>query len=139
MSLQLTPSGIVGRLAGRCIATVLVAGSFTGTLSAHAEPVAAAPTYAVAMVLEAGGEKSAPRVLAKAGEQFAVASGDWRVEMTVRQSKTSDDVWLTGKVFKGSKVISAPTLMAHVNENVVIKVGENSDPFSLSMVVSAQP
>jgi hypothetical protein len=48
-------------------------------------------------------------------------------------------VWLTGKVFKGSKVISAPTLMAHVNENVVIKVGENSDPFSLSMVVSAQP
>jgi hypothetical protein len=95
--------------------------------------------YAVAMALEAGGEKSAPRVLAKAGEQFAVASGDWRVEMTVRQGKTSADVWLAGKVFKGSNVVSAPTLMAHVNEKAVIKVGESSDPFSLSMVVSPQP
>lgn len=51
MSLQLSRSGIVRQLAGRCIATVLVAGSFTGALSAHAELVNAAPTYAVAMAL----------------------------------------------------------------------------------------
>ena len=139
MSLQLSPAEIVRRLAGRCIAIVLVAGSFTGALSAHAEPVTAAPTYAVAMALEAGGEKSAPRVLAKAGEQFAIDSGDWRVEMTVRQGKTPTDVWLAGKVLKGSNVVSTPTLMAHVNEKAVIKVGDSSDPFSLSMVVSPQP
>jgi hypothetical protein len=139
MHLQLTPSGFVRRFAGRCIATVLVASSITGGLSAHAEPVTTTPTYAVAMALEAGGEKSAPRVLAKAGEQFAVASGEWRIEMTVRQGKTPADVWLAGKVFKGSTVVSAPTLMAHVNEQAMIKVGESSDPFSLAMVVSPQP
>jgi len=139
MHLQLTPSGIVHRFAGRCIATVLVAASITGSFSAHAEPATTTPTYAVAMALESRGEKSAPRILAKAGEQFAVASGDWRVEITVRQGKTPADVWLTGKVFKGSAVVSAPTLMAHVNEQAVIKVSEGSGPFSLAMVVSPQP
>lgn len=139
MSLQLAPSGMVRRLAGRYIAAVLVAGSFTPVLGAHAEPVAATPTYAVAMALEAGGEKSAPQVLAKAGEQFAVASGDWRVEMTMRQGKTPADVWLAGRIFKGANVVSAPTLMAHVNEKAAIKVGGSDDPFSLSMVVSPQP
>jgi hypothetical protein len=139
MSMQLFPSGIVRRFAGLGIATVLVASSFTAALSAHAEEVAATPLYAVSMALEAGGEKSSPRVLAKAGEQFAVASGDWRIEMTVRQGKTSADVWLTSKVFKGPSVVSAPTLMAHLNEKAAIKVGDSSDPFSLSMVVSPQP
>lgn len=59
--------------------------------------------------------------------------------MTVHQGKTPGDVRLVSKVFKGSNVVSAPTLMAHVNEKAVIKVGDNSDPFSLSMVVSPQP
>ena len=59
--------------------------------------------------------------------------------MTVRQGKTPADVWLAGKVFKGSAVVSAPTLMANVNEQSVIKVGESSDLFSLAMVVSPQP
>ncbi|WP_156140828.1 hypothetical protein [Sporocytophaga myxococcoides] len=137
MSLQLSPNGIVRRFAGRCVATVL-AGSFIYALSAHAEPVTAAPEYAVAMALEAGGEKSEHHVMAKAGEQFSIASGDWRVEMTVRQGNTPIDVWMAGKVFKGSNVVSAPKMLAHVNEKAVIKVGDSSDPFSLSMVVSPQ-
>lgn len=139
MRSQLSPSGIVRRLAGRCIATVMVAGVFTGASGAYAEPMKAAPMYSVAMALDAGGAQSAPRIVTKAGEQFAVASGDWRVEMTVRQGKTPADVLLAGKVFKGSTVVSAPTLMAHINEKAVIKVSDSSDPFSLSMVVSAQP
>lgn len=139
MNLQLFRFGIARQVAGHCIAIVLVAGFFTGALSAHAELVDAAPTYAVAMALEAGGQKSAPRVVAKAGEKFSVASGGWRVEMTVHQGKTPAYVWLASKVFKGSNVVSAPTLMAHVNEKAVIKVGDSSDPFSLSMVVSPQP
>jgi hypothetical protein len=139
MSMQLFPSGIVRRFAGLGIATALVASSFTSALSAHAEEVTATPLYAVSMALEAGGEKSSPRVLAKAGEQFAVASGEWRIEMTVRQGKTPADVWLTSKVFKGSNVVSVPNLMAHLNEKAAIKVGDSNDPFSLSMVVSQQP
>lgn len=137
MRLQLFPSGIVRRLAGRCIATVMVAGIFTGASSTHAEPMSATPMYAVAMALEAGGKQSAPRIVTKAGEPFAVASGDWRVEMTVRQRKTPADVLLAGKVLKGSTVISAPTRMVHINEKAVIKVSDSSGPLSLSMIVSA--
>jgi hypothetical protein len=85
MSMQLFTSKIVRRFARLGIATALIASSFTGALSAHAEEVTATPLYAVSMALEAGGEKSSPRVLAKAGEQFAVASGEWRIEMTVRR------------------------------------------------------
>jgi bla regulator protein BlaR1 len=93
----------------------------------------------VSMALEAGGEKSTPRVLAKAGEQFAVASGNWRVEMTVRPGETPADVWVSSKVFKDSTLVSSPALMAHVNEKAVIKVGDNSDAFSLATTVSVQP
>lgn len=124
MRLQLSPSGIVRRLAVRCIATVMVAGVFAGASGAYAEPMNAVPMYSVAMALETGGAQSAPRVVTKAGEQFAVASDDWRVEMTVSQGKTPAEVLLAGKVFKGS---------------TVIKVSDGSDPFSLSMLVSAQP
>ena len=58
MNLQPTPSGTVRRLAGRCIATLLVAGAIAGTLGARAEPAASAPSYAVALALEAGGARS---------------------------------------------------------------------------------
>lgn len=140
MSLQqLTESGTVRRLAWRCVVSLLTVGAIAGTLSARAEEVAAAPLYAVAMTHDVNGEQSAPRVLAKAGEKFAVASGEWRVEMTVRQAQTFGDVWLAGKLFKGSEVVSAPTLLAHLNKKATIKVGDSSTPFALSMIVSPQP
>jgi len=75
-------------------------------------------------------------VLAKVGEQFAASSGEWRLEMTVRQSMTPGDVWLAGKVLKGNTIVSAPTLLAHLNEKATIKVGDSSNPFTLSMIVS---
>jgi beta-lactamase regulating signal transducer with metallopeptidase domain len=139
MSLQLSPSGTIRRLAGRGILALLAAGAFAGTLSAHAEQSAAAPSYAVAMTMDAGGEQSAPRVLTRAGEKFAVASGGWRLEMMVRPAQKPDEVWLTGKVLKGGDVISAPTLLARLNEKATIKVGDADQPFTLSMVVSPQP
>lgn len=140
MRLQPPPSVTVRRLAGHCIVALLAAGAIAGTPGAQAEQAEqAAPVYAVQMALEAGGEKSAPRVLVKAGEQFAVASGDWRIEMTVRQAKTSGDVWLAGKVFKGANIVSAPTLLAHLNEKAVIKVGDGDTPFTLSMTATPQP
>jgi bla regulator protein BlaR1 len=139
MHIQLYTCGTVRRFATRSIGTILVAGYITGAISAHAEPVATTSTYMVSMALEAGGEKSTPRVLAKAGEQFAVASGNWRVEMTVRPGETPADVWVSSKVFKDSTLVSSPALMAHVNEKAVIKVGDNSDAFSLATTVSVQP
>jgi beta-lactamase regulating signal transducer with metallopeptidase domain len=139
MSLQPTPSGTVRRLAGRCIAALLVAGAIAGTLGARAEPAASAPSYGVAMTLEAGGERAAPRVLARAGEQFAVASGVWRVEMTVREVQMPGTVWVTSRILKGTDVVSAPTLLARVNEQATIKAGDADAAVTLSMVVTPQP
>ena len=139
MSLQSTPSGTVRRLAGRCIAALLVAGAIAGTLGARAEPAASAPSYAVALALEAGGERSAPRVLARAGEPFAVASGAWRVEMTVREAPTPGTVWVTSRILKGSDVVSAPTLLARLNEQATIKAGGTDAAVTLSLVVTPQP
>ncbi|MBB6132854.1 hypothetical protein HD842_000965 [Massilia aurea] len=139
MHMQPSTSGTLRRVGTRSIAAILVAGSITGAICANAEPVAPTPTYMVSMALEADGEKSIPRVLAKAGEQFAVASGNWRVEMTVRPGETLTDVWVSSKIFKDSTLISTPTLAAHVNEKAVIKVGDGSDAFSLATTVSPQP
>ncbi len=136
MSLQLTPSGTVRHLVGRCIVALLAVGAIAGTLSARAEQAASAPAYSVEMALDAGGEQSTPRVLAKAGEKFAVASGKWRIEITVRQAQTPGDVWLSGKLFNGTDVVSAPTLLARLNEMATIKVGDGNKPFTLSMIVS---
>ncbi len=91
------------------------------------------------MTIDAGGEHSAPRVLARGGEQFAVASGAWRIEMTVRAAKTAGDVWIVSKVYKDGAVVGAPNLLARLDGPVGVKVGSNVDPFALSMVVTQQP
>jgi beta-lactamase regulating signal transducer with metallopeptidase domain len=139
MSLQLTPSGAVRRLVGRCIVALLAAGAIAGTLGARAEQAASAPSYLVQMALDAGGERSAPRILARAGEQFAVASGGWRLEMTVREAQAAGTVWLAGKIFKGNDVVSAPTLLARLDDKTTIKVGAGNDAVVLSLTVSPQP
>jgi hypothetical protein len=59
--------------------------------------------------------------------------------MTVRPAQKPDEVWLTGKVLKDGDVISAPTLLARLNEKATIKVGDAGRAFALSMVVSPQP
>ena len=139
MSLQLSPSGTVRRLAGRCIVALLATGAIAGTLGARAEQAARAPSYLVDMVLDAGGTRSAPRVLAKAGEPFAVAAGEWRLEMTVREAQASGSVWLAGKLFKGADVVSAPTLLARLDEQATIKTGDGDAAVTLSMTVSPRP
>lgn len=137
MQLQTTVPALSRRIVGRCLVGVLAAGAVFGTLAARAEP--AAPTYSIAMTIDAGGEHSSPRVLAKGGEQFAVATGPWRVEMTVRAAKTAGDIWVVGKVYKDGAVLSAPTLLARLDGPVGVKIGSNVDPFGLSMVVTQQP
>jgi hypothetical protein len=70
--------------------------------------------------------------VARAGEQFAVAADDWRIEMTVREAKTPGEVWLTGRILKGTSIVSAPTLLARVNEKATVQAGD----VTLSMTVS---
>ena len=136
MQVRPTLPATVRRLAGRCAIALLTVATAAGV---HADEAAAVPSYAVAMTVDAHGEKSAPRVLAKAGEPFAVASGGWRVEMTVRQVEASDDVWVSGRILKGGDVVSAPTVRARLNEAATVKVGDGSDPFTLSLLVARQP
>ena len=135
MSLQLSPPGTIRRRVGRCIIALLATGAVAATLGARAEQAAAAPSYLVEMALDAGGERSAPRVLARGGEQFAVASGTYRVEMTVREAKTPGDVWLTGRILKGADIVSAPTLLVRVNDKATINTGD----VTLSLTVLPRP
>jgi beta-lactamase regulating signal transducer with metallopeptidase domain len=137
MSLQQTPPGTIRRLAGRCTLALLAVGAFGATLGARAEQ--AAPRYAVALQLQEGGTQATPRVLTRAGEQFSVESGEWRLDMTVRQADTPDKVWIAGKLLKNKEVVSAPTLLARVGEAATIRVGEDDKAFSLAMTVSPQP
>ena len=139
MNLQHTPPATARRLAGRCMLALLALGAFGATLGVRAEQAASAPSYSVAMTLDAGGERSAPRIVTTAGEKFAVASGDWRIEMTARPGPQPGQVWLAGTLVKNSDIISTPTLLARFNEKSTIKVGEGDAPFALSMTVSPQP
>ncbi len=137
MQLQLSSPHRSRRIAGRCLVGILALSAMFGALTARAEqPVA---TYSVAMTIDADGAQSAPRVLARGGEQFAVATGPWRIEMTVRAAPTAGNVWVAGKIYKDATVISAPTLLARLNDNATIKVGDSSAQFALSMVVSQVP
>ena len=137
MQLQSSSPRLSRRIAGRCLVGMLAAGAICATLAARAEP--AAPTYSVAMTIDADGTQSAPRVLAKGGQQFAVATGPWRIEMTVRAAKTAGDVWVVGKVYKDATIVSAPALLARLDGNATIKVGDSRAPFALSLVVSQVP
>ena len=139
MSLHLSAPGIARRLAGRCIVVVLAAGAMAATLGARAEQVATASTYSVALTFDAGAEHAEPRVLAKAGEAFAVASGDWRIELTVRPAQSANQVWLAGKLIKNDKVVGAPTVLARLGDKATVKAGDGDQALALSMVVSKQP
>ena len=135
MPLSTAPSTTLRRLTA-CAAAIVALAAATG---AHAAPAVAPPLYAVAMTLDAHGDKSAPRVLAKAGEPFAVASGGWRVEMTVNPAQDGDDVWVTGKILRGNEVVSAPTVRAHLDEPATVRVADGDAPFTLSLTVARQP
>lgn len=156
MSLKHTPPGTIRRLAGRCTLALLAAGAFGATLGARAEQAVAAPQYsvamavdpasgqapykiyAVAMQLDEGGKQSAPRVLTRAGEQFSVATGEWRLDMTLRQADTPDQVWLAGKLFRNKEQVSAPTLLTQIGQRASLKIGEGDQAFSMAMTVTQQ-
>lgn len=139
MNLQQTPPGTLRRVAGRCSLALLALLVTGATVSVRAEQDATQPMYSVAMTLDVGGVQSAPRVLTRAGETFGVKAGEWRLEMSVREADAPREVWLAGKLFKDSRLVSAPILRTRIDEKATIKVGASEDPFALSMTVSSQP
>jgi len=139
MSLSHTPPGTFRRLAGRCMLALLAAGAIGATVGARAGQ-ATGPTYSVAMQIDDSGKRSTPRVLARAGESFAVASDAWRVEMIVSQADSPGEVWLKGKLFRGQEQVGAPTLRTRVGETATVKVGNGGGKdFSIGMIVLPQP
>jgi beta-lactamase regulating signal transducer with metallopeptidase domain len=156
MSLQQTPPGQLRRLAGRCTLALLVAGGFFATLGVRAAQPAATPKYAVALeIKDAGrllvplklaadsfqetGKQSLPRVLTSAGEKFSVSSGEWRLDMVVSPANTPETVWLAGKLFKGTTLVTAPKLLARIGEAATVRVGDGDKDFSMAMTVTSQP
>jgi beta-lactamase regulating signal transducer with metallopeptidase domain len=157
MRLQQTPPGTIRRLAGRCTLALLAAGAFGATLGVRAEQPPAKPQYSVALAIASGSEpdvtlkltaesfvqdstrQGLPRVVTAAGEKFSVSSGEWRLDMVVNPGDTPDKVWLTGKLFKGAVLVTAPTLLARVGEPATVRVGEGEQSFGMAMTVSPQP
>lgn len=139
MSLQHTPSGPFRRLAGRCVLALLAMGAAGATLGVRAEQAAARPTYAVAMELDADGERSSPRILATEGESVGVASGAWRLDMTIHPGPASGEVRVAGKLSKDGELVGTPWLLTRLNEKASIKVGDGDKSFSVSMTVTTRP
>lgn len=156
MSLQHNPPGTFRRLAGRCTLALLAACAFSATLGARAEQAGSAQKYTVALTIATATEptiafklqadefieapdKSLPRVVTAAGEKFSVSKDEWRMEMTIHPANKPDEVWLAGKIFQGSALVSAPTLLARTGEAASVKVGEGDKAFSMGMTVTPQP
>jgi len=156
MQLQHTPPGSFRRVAGRCMLALLAAGAFGATLGARAEQ--AAPRYAVDLAMatasapdirfklkadsfsQQNNQHGIPRILTAAGEQFAVESNGWRVEMTVRPGDAPDQVWLAGRLFKDKNLVSEPKLLTRIGEPATVKVGDGgAQDFSVAMTVTPQP
>jgi bla regulator protein BlaR1 len=137
MQLQSTPPHPSRRLAGRCLLGLCAAGALFAALAVQAGQPAA--TYSVALTIDAGSVHSAPRVLAKDGQQFAVATGPWRVETTVRAAKSAGDVWIASKIYKHQKIVGTPTVLAHVGASVGVKVDDDDGQLALLMVVVQAP
>lgn len=158
MSLQQALPGTFRRLAGRCAVVLLAAGAFGATLGVRAEQAPAAGAYSVALVIDTAqdepvrieadafdkraDERAIPRIVTHAGEPFAVASNGWRASVTLRRAESGDTVWLATQVFKGEKLVGAPTLLARLGERATVKVGDDGaagGAFTLSMTVTPQP
>jgi len=96
----------------------------------------AAGTYEVRMKLAIHGENSAPRLLVREHEPFAVAGEHggkpWRVEFTLDKTGDARTVRLAGKIIEGGRTLAAPVLIGKLGEQLGVKVG---DDLRLSMVV----
>jgi len=96
----------------------------------------AAGTYEVRMKLAIHGEDSAPRLLVREHEPFAVAGEHggkpWRVEFILDKTGDARTVRLAGKIIEDGRTLAAPVLVGKLGEQLGVKVG---DDLRLSMVV----
>lgn len=158
MNLQHTLPGNPRRVAGRCLVAALAFGAAGAAFGVRAEATASASAYAVAMAIDAtsvgrapfqvqggafevdpGKGESAPRVITHAGENFSVAANGWRAEMVLRPANGANEVWVYAKLFKGSELVSTPTLLSRIGEKATIQVGDSDQARTLSMIVTPQP
>jgi bla regulator protein BlaR1 len=142
MSLKQGHPGKIRRLAGRVAVLSLVLGAGAASLLARADVAAvpAAAVYDVAMTLSTGGATATPRVLARGGEAFAVASEQdgvkWRAEFTITKAGAADTVWIAGKIDRDSAPFARPKLLGRLGETVGLKVDDGGGKsIALSMVV----
>ena len=139
MNLQHTLPGTARRLAGRCVLALLAVSTAGATLGVRAEQAAARPSYMVSMELDADGERSSPRIVARESESVGVASGAWRLDMTVRPGPVSGEVWVAGKLSKNGELVSTPWLLTRLNEKASIKISDGDKAFAVALTVSPQP
>lgn len=124
------PPRAARRLTGRLLVAVLVCAS---ALSARADttPPAGAKTYDVSMTFTTAAGKSAPRVMARAGEPFKVAMASNGVKMSASFVATPVDlknVKLVGTVECGNRSPSHPILVTPLGVRATVKVQEAGEP-----------
>lgn len=160
MSLQQTPPGTIRRFAGRCALAVLAAATFGTTVALGARADTALPGYQYAVtwnltgpnggtvpvkihmegaVRNEGGHPSQPRILVRPGGKFSVDTGEYQMDVHVRQADTPDKVWLATRLFRNKEPFNAPTLLVRVGEAASVRMGDGADAITLSMTVAPYP
>jgi hypothetical protein len=145
MGLKRGHPGKLRRLAGRAAVLSLVLGAVAASALARAGGAAAsaAAVYDVAMTMSMDGAQASPRVLARGGEAFAVASDQggarWKAEFTITKAG-ADTVWISGKIDRDSAPVARPTLQGRLGESIGLKVDDaGGRSMALTMVVREAP
>jgi hypothetical protein len=145
MSLQQGQFGKIRRRAGRFAVLSLALGAGAGSMVARADvAVAPAAMYDVAITMSTDGAQSSPRVQARGGEAFAIASEQngvrWRTEFIIAKIGATDTVKVSGKIDRAGETFSRPTLVGRLGEPIAIKVRDAAGhDFALSMAVRELP
>lgn len=124
------------RTASRVLVGLLVASAVAGTLAVRSSHAATAQRYAIQLALVTGSDKSLPRVQVRDGEPFTVATGPWRVEMTVRAAARPGTVWVESKVYRDKHIVGTPKVLTHLQEPAGIRVEEQQGAFAMMVVVT---
>lgn len=139
MRLSQSQLNIKRRTVGRLALVALILAGAGATLVAWAGD-APARVYDVQLTLDAGGQKAAPRVLARAGEPFAVSSTHggvtWTAQFTLTQAGTPDGFMAKGKIDSGESTVARPALLGKLGAPVRVRIGDADKAFDLAMVVT---
>lgn len=130
-----SPSGTARRLG------LFLALALAGVTRAQDAPAPAQGQYQVRMTLDVRGQTSAPLLVVREDQPFAVAGSatngnagkPWRATFTVHRTATPGTVRVDGRITEGDATLAAPALVGRLGEPMAVKI---DDTFAASLVVT---